>query len=170
MRKNDLHQIIISEEDMVTVAYSGQMPHDIVVEDFSWVTQFNSATDEFELDEQIAYQKESQLCADEFVRRNVSNWHIPDKYSHMDIEQWLLDKCSTKQETDRVKAEIIEFETRKMLPVLKWLVYFVDTLRENNQVWGVGRGSSVASFVLYLIGIHKVNSIEYDLDLKEFLK
>ena len=57
-----------------------------------------------------------------------------------------------------------------MMDVLQFLKYMVDTLRENNIVWGVGRGSSVASYVLYLLGVHKVNSIKYDLDPTEFLR
>jgi len=34
----------------------------------------------------------------------------------------------------------------------------------------VGRGSSVASYCLYLLGVHKINSLKFDLDIKEFLK
>lgn len=155
---------------MIDVAYSGQMPNDIVVEDFSWVEQFNNASEEFELDTLISYQNEGNLDPEYFIQRNLSNWNIPDKYMNMNLDQWLLDKCKTVQEKERVEVEIAEFKARNMILVLKWLVYFVDTLRENGQIWGVGRGSSVASFVLYLIGIHKVNPIEYDLDIKEFLK
>jgi DNA polymerase III alpha subunit len=43
-------------------------------------------------------------------------------------------------------------------------------MRENDIVWGVGRGSSVASYTLYLIGVHKIDSIKYELDINEFLK
>ena len=57
-----------------------------------------------------------------------------------------------------------------MIDLLRWLKYFVDTMRSNNLTWGVGRGSSVASYVLYLLGVHKVDSIKYKLDLKEFLR
>ena len=57
-----------------------------------------------------------------------------------------------------------------MITLLKYLKYLVDTMRENKIVWGVGRGSSVASYVLYLIGVHKIDSIKYELDIKEFLK
>ena len=46
----------------------------------------------------------------------------------------------------------------------------VDVSKENNIVLGVGRGSSVASYILYLLGIHKVDSLAYNLDIKEFLK
>ena len=48
--------------------------------------------------------------------------------------------------------------------------YIIDTLRENNIVWGVGRGSSVSSYMLYLIGVHKVDSIKYNLNINEFIR
>jgi len=43
-------------------------------------------------------------------------------------------------------------------------------LRKNNIVWGVGRGSSVASYVLFLLGVHKIDSMYYELSVDEFLK
>jgi DNA polymerase III alpha subunit len=65
---------------------------------------------------------------------------------------------------------LIEFSSRDMFMVLRWLKYFVDTMRKNNLIWGVGRGSSVSSYVLFLLEIHKIDSLRYDLDIKEFLK
>ena len=62
------------------------------------------------------------------------------------------------------------FEKKKFINVLQFLIYFVDTLRAKNVVWGVGRGSSVASFCLFLIGIHKINPLQYDLNIAEFLR
>jgi DNA polymerase III alpha subunit len=57
-----------------------------------------------------------------------------------------------------------------MFVLLQYLKYLVDTMRSNNILWGVGRGSSVASFVLFLIGIHRINSLYWDLSIDEFLK
>jgi DNA polymerase III alpha subunit len=59
---------------------------------------------------------------------------------------------------------------RNLFQLLQYLKYLVDTMRKHNIVWGVGRGSSVASYVLYLIGVHKINSMYYDLDIEEFLR
>jgi DNA polymerase III alpha subunit len=73
-------------------------------------------------------------------------------------------------EVARVTAELKLFKNRGMYPVLRLLIYLVDFMRAHNVVWGVGRGSSVASFCLYLIGIHRINSLKYDLDINEFLK
>ena len=75
-----------------------------------------------------------------------------------------------KENYDRCVAELNEFEQRGMLPMLKFLVYMVATLKDNNILWGVGRGSSVASYILYLLGVHKIDSVKYNLDYKEFLR
>jgi DNA polymerase III alpha subunit len=78
--------------------------------------------------------------------------------------------CSTKEQTDRVSEELEAFIQHNMLDLLYVLKYIVDTLRANNVVWGVGRGSSVASYVLYLIGVHRIDSLKYNLDWQEFLR
>ena len=101
---------------------------------------------------------------------NQSSWNMPEEYSNMDIAQWILDQCQTHEELQRVGQELLLFQERNLFPLLKQLKYIVDTWRKNNIVWGVGRGSSVASYVLFLIGVHKINSMYYDLDIAEFLR
>jgi DNA polymerase III alpha subunit len=98
------------------------------------------------------------------------NWFVPKKYQEMDIEQFLIDLAKTDEEISRVREELDLYKKHNMIDVLKSMKYIVDTLRENNIVWGVGRGSSVSSYCLYLIGIHKINSIKYDLPISEFFK
>ena len=98
-----------------------------------------------------------------------SNWFIPDKYKQLDIEEFLVTQCP-EQNYPRLIEELALFKQNNMIPVLKTMKYVVDTLRANNIVWGVGRGSSVSSYVLYLIGIHKIDSVKYALPLDEFFK
>jgi DNA polymerase III alpha subunit len=86
------------------------------------------------------------------------------------VLEWLLDKCQNDEEKMRVQMEYDLFEKKQFIRVLQFLIYFIDTLRANNMVWGVGRGSSVASFCLFLIGVHKINPMLYDLDITEFLR
>lgn len=97
------------------------------------------------------------------------NWFIPKEYQNMDIEEFLVNQCP-KENYERLLQEIQLFQQHDMIPVLKTMKYIVDTLRQHNVVWGVGRGSSVASYVLYLIGVHKVDSIKYKLPIEEFFK
>lgn len=99
-----------------------------------------------------------------------SNWYMPSEYKELDIAQWLLTQCDTDAKLQRVGEELLLYQERKLFDLLRYLKYFVDTMRKNNVVWGLGRGSSVASYALYLIGVHKIDSMYYDLDIKEFLK
>jgi DNA polymerase III alpha subunit len=111
-----------------------------------------------------------KLSINEFDRLNQSNWYFPKEYQEFDIASWVLDQCTTQEELQRAGAELILFQEKDMFILLKYLKFLVDTMRKHNIVWGVGRGSSVASFVLFLIGVHKINSLYYDLPIEEFLK
>lgn len=98
------------------------------------------------------------------------NWYMPIEYKELDIAQCVLDLCSAPEELQRVGKELLLFQERDLFNLLRYLKYFVDTMRKNNIVWGLGRGSSTASYVLYLLGVHKINSLYYDLPIEEFLK
>ena len=106
----------------------------------------------------------------EFDQQQINNWYMPQEYYNTDVKKYLLDKCQTQEERDRVELEYKLFEEKKFIKVLQFLIYFIDTLRANNIVWGVGRGSSVASLCLFLIGVHKINPLQYNLNITEFLR
>ena len=110
------------------------------------------------------------LSVEQFDDINQSNWLMPEKYKSMDIAQYVLEQCKGEAELQRAGEELLLFQERDMFVLLRYLKYLVDTMRENNIVWGVGRGSSVASFVLFLLGVHRINSLYYDLSIDEFLK
>jgi DNA polymerase III alpha subunit len=99
-----------------------------------------------------------------------TNWFIPYEYKTMDILDWLYQRCPTPEVRERVVEELRLFAKHDMIPVLKTMKYVVDTLRANNVVWGVGRGSSVSSYVLFIIGVHKIDSVKYKLPINEFFK
>ena len=113
---------------------------------------------------------DTKLSTQDFDELNQSQWQMPQEYYEMDIAKWVLDQCKTEEELQRAGDELLKFHDRSMFPLLKYLKYLVDTMRRNNIVWGVGRGSSVASFVLFLIQIHRINSLFYELSVDEFLK
>jgi len=110
------------------------------------------------------------LSTEEFDKLSQDNWYMPVEYKNMDIAQWLLDQCKEDYELQRVGEELILYQEHDLFPLLCYCKYLVDTMRKNNVVWGVGRGSSVSSYVLYLIGVHRINSLHYDLSIDEFLK
>lgn len=106
----------------------------------------------------------------EWHKTNQSNWWMPQEYKDLDIASWLLSRCEGEAELQRCGMELLQYAERGLLSLLCYMKYLVDTLKSNGVVWGVGRGSSVASFVLYKIGIHRINSLEHDLDFTEFMR
>ena len=173
MKITDLGEVILSEQDILNGMYSGKITDlsKINIEDAKLVDQFNHArqqnADPFN---PLKVYTPSDLNQEQFDKLNQSSWFMPEEYKNLDIESWILEKCSSEIEKTRVEQELDLFRQHGMIDVLKYLKYLVDTMRQNNILWGVGRGSSVASFCLYLLGVHKINSIKYDLDIQEFLK
>ena len=98
------------------------------------------------------------------------HWLTPEPYASINLRKWCMDRCNNDGEIERANLEIDEFESRGMISIMRHLIYCVDTWRKNGVVWGVGRGSSVCSFVLHLIGINRINPIEHGLDMGEWLK
>lgn len=113
---------------------------------------------------------ESDLSVAKFDEMRQSTWYMPEEYRNFDIAKFVLDKCKTEEELQRAGQELLMFQEREMFPLLCYLKYLVDTMRDKKVLWGVGRGSSVASYVLFLIGIHRINSLYYGLSIDEFLK
>jgi DNA polymerase III alpha subunit len=133
--------------------------------------KYNNAVKSFYVDlPNLERYVDQDITVEQFDRQNQNKWLMPEEYSNMDIAKWLLDRCKTQEELQRVGKELLLYQERDLFLLLKQLKYIVDTWREKNIVWGVGRGSSVASYVLYLIGVHRIDSIYYDLDIEEFLR
>ena len=122
-----------------------------------------------ELDLLDNYHKIDQTV-EEFDNQLQRNWHMPEEYKQLDIASYVLGLCKEDYELQRVGQELLLYQERDLFDLLRYLKYLVDTLRKNNVVWGVGRGSSVASYVLFLLGVHKIDSLYYNLDVDEFLK
>lgn len=110
------------------------------------------------------------LSFDEYHAAASNTWTFPKGYQELDVKAWLLLKCKTDIERTRVLSEYDLFEEKDMIMILRLFVYLVDYMRQNKFIWGVGRGSAVSSYILYLIGIHRVDSIKYQLEVSEFLR
>jgi DNA polymerase III alpha subunit len=111
-----------------------------------------------------------QMTTEEFDHRNQQVWFMPEQYQTLDIAQYALSLCESDQELQRVGQELLMYQERNLFNLLRYLKYLVDVMTEHHLVWGVGRGSSVASYVLYKLGVHRIDSLYYDLDPAEFLR
>lgn len=166
MRLDKFGLPVYSSSDVLELLYENKVDvlKNILVDNNEEIQKYNQHS---ELPLQI-YQ-ELDLDISQFDQSLQESWLMPEEYLNMDIEGFLVDQCP-KENYQRLIEELQEYRARNMINLLRWLKYFVDTCRKNNIVWGVGRGSSVASYVLYLIGVHKIDSIKYNLDWQEFLR
>jgi len=171
MKTDELGIPRFSNKDLIDMIYSGHVDkcHVVLCDESEDIELFNKAAKEQGLSELSKYIPLEVGKAD-FDGVLQSEWFMPDEYKNMDIYSFLEQKCSGNNELERVDEEFKEFTKRGMLDLLCYMVYLVDFMREKNIVWGVGRGSSVASYILYLIGVHKVDSIQYGLDFNEFMR
>lgn len=117
----------------------------------------------------------------ENVRELKTDFELPQEYININVHDYmmnrLVDECDLnslsgdeiKIRIQRTRHELALFEERELFGVIRTLIYIINTLQTRGVVWGVGRGSSVASYLLYLIGVHDVDSVKYNLNIEDFL-
>jgi DNA polymerase III alpha subunit len=169
MRLDKFGNPIFNTQDIFKFLYQGKLTNlkDLTVDYTEDIEQLEK-TAGFTF-QKFSEQLESINIAD-FDQALQSDWFMPKEYRDFDVRTWCLDRCTTNEQNIRVLAEMAAYEERNMIPLLQWTKHFVDTCNANGIVWGVGRGSSVASFVLYLLGVHQIDSVKYNLDWQEFLR
>lgn len=157
------------ESELLELIYNNKDITEISIEKTTDIEQYLQAVNKFYIKNyELHWEKPKQDPIE--YHKSRQEFLMPPEYKNIDLEKELLNLCNTDEERDRVQYEMKLFRKNDLVDVLKLLKYITDVMKKNEIVWGVGRGSSVASYVLYLIGIHKVNSIKYNLDIKEFIR
>jgi len=183
MKTDDLGIPRFTNRDLVDMIYSGNIEkcHVVLCDESDDIEKFNKAMEEQGLSKLKTYIS-IDVDQKEFDSVCQSEWFMPDEYKRIDVDDWCLrkimkikdathpDQVLWSKEWNRTYEELESFDERGMFDLLRYMIYLVDYMRDNKIVWGVGRGSSVASYVLYLIGVHRIDSIKYDLDWREFLR
>ena len=160
---------IITTRQGIDILLEGRSLENSLFVDSDDINKYNAHIEQLLGKSTLNNDKNIDCTVEEFHKLKSNTWNTPEPFASLDINHFVLSKCKTQEEIDRVNIELDMFNERNLIPMLRFLVYFVDYMRTNSLVWGVGRGSSVASYVLFLIGVHKVNSLRYRLDIKEFL-
>jgi DNA polymerase III alpha subunit len=171
MKTDQYSQQIYSEDDIMNIIMSGvsfEQVNAIMVDDTvdieRLITYVEVLPTVFE-----KYYKSSESI-EHFDSKLQSQWRMPREYHDLDIAQYILSLCKSEAELQRVGEELLLYQERNLFNLLRYMKYLVDVMTENKVIWGVGRGSSVASYVLFKLGVHKIDSLYYQLDIKEFLR
>ena len=160
--QDDVCDLLMQGHDLAV--FKGMIVDRISVEEMAHILE--NVPDFIEYDKII----QEDLTTEDYDHRCQSTWFMPTEYKELDIASHVLNLCKTDAELQRVGEELLLFQERDLFNLLRYLKYLVDVMQENRVIWGVGRGSSVASYVLYLLGVHRINSMFYDLDPREFLR
>ena len=168
MRLDKYSNPIFNEQDLFDAIYTGhKFSNQLIVEERTP----NILKLENEIGHQFIPFLDHEFSTEDYDRALQSEWIMPEEYKTLDIENWLREQSPPwDPEHTRLEEELKAYKARNMLDLLRWLKYFVDTCSKEGVVWGLGRGSSVASYVLYLIGVHNIDPIKYNLDWQEFLR
>lgn len=132
------------------------------------IVKYNQVADK---DKQIAIKSNCNLLD--------LNWNLPEYYKTLNVFDYIMDRHDvlTKDMSEAVRVEreirlateLVKYQDMELVDVLRTIIYIINTLTSVDAVWGVGRGSSVSSYVLYVIGVHDVDSHTYQLDIDDFL-
>jgi DNA polymerase III alpha subunit len=173
MKTNKFGEIILDQWDLCDVIMQGRDASamtDVTVDTTVDIQQLIQHVDDPSALLTWAQEQMSDISVEEFDRQRQSQWFMPAEYRDTDIAQHVLSLCETQEQLQRAGQELLMFQERDLFDLLRYLRYLVDVMRQNHIIWGVGRGSSVASYVLYLLGVHRIDSMFYDLDPAEFLR
>jgi len=79
-------------------------------------------------------------------------------------------QTESKAHVQRFADELEFFEREGHTDFLCVLDKLVERFKADNVVWGVGRGSSCASYILYLLEVHDIDPVKYNINFSEFSK
>ena len=171
MITNNYGEQIYSDTDIVDLLMAGRKPvelHRMFVDNTVNIENISKLVDEFP--NWIPHELTESLSVPDWDAAQQTRWKMPEEYKKLDIAAYVLGLCESEAELQRVGEELLLYQERGLFDLLRYLKYLVDTMRANHVIWGVGRGSSVASYILYKLGVHRIDSLYYKLDIAEFLR
>lgn len=138
-------------------------------------------TDDLSLHNSLVDQPEEKITTSHdgvqiLNRITPESYQIPVEYLNIDLKEFVLAKyretLSGEPESQialaRINTELGEIQKRGIESLFKTIIYVVDQFKKHQTVFGVGRGSSCACFILYVLGLNLVNPLKYDIPVDEF--
>lgn len=170
MIQNKFGELVFSESDVCNLLMQGRDINSLSGMIVDHNTKLESWPDIIDPLPDFHQQRFHNCTVPEFHAQQQRNWHMPEEYKTLDIAAHVLNLCDTQEQLQRCGQELLLYQERDLFDLLRYLKYLVDVMTKNHIIWGVGRGSSVASYVLYKLGVHRIDSMYYNLDIQEFLR
>ena len=163
---DDNGNVVYFTNALMELLYRGEIPANILYPTGDPdVEMFNKFS--YENYDDIYYSLPESL---ETLEERKNFWFYPDSYDQIDLVNYFVNLCHSEVEVKRVIEELELYREKGFEKFLRFCIFLSDKIKENDWVVGCGRGSSCASYCLFLLKIHLIDSIKYDLNIHEFLK
>ena len=165
----DSGDVVVKHSLLVKKALSGEVFTNLPAVPHPDITRYNYKTEKRPVD---LWEDDGEFKG---PLESSYEWIIPPEYKELNIEELAVSKMLEMGLTDetyieRLSFELEEMKKRDMIPFVRCLVYVIDRFRKKGVVWGIGRGSSCASLVLFVLGVNRVDPVKYDIPKEEFFK
>jgi len=170
MKQNKFSELIFSESDVCDLLMQGHDSASLSGMIVDNTVNLSNWPDIIDPVPNFLQQHFHNCSVPEFHAQQQQKWHMPEEYKKLDIAACVLELCNSEAELQRCGKELLLYQQRDLFDLLRYLKYLVDIMKSNNIIWGVGRGSSVSSYVLFKLGVHQIDSLFYNLDIEEFLR
>jgi DNA polymerase III alpha subunit len=174
---NDYGHQVYQESDLIQLLISGDSVDGCTCEDSPDIVQFINANENAGLQTTISIYSEPSTPVLEYHKFLSAEYEIPDEYKNLDLVKYVFDlveKYTFDYDIElvyqRIEEELALFYEYDLENYIRSVIFIIDAFTKNNIIHGCGRGSSVASFILYLIGVHYIDPIKYDINISEFLR
>lgn len=137
-----------------------------------YISGHDSSFEEFYQMVDIRYPiKDSLLPFDNSISSSIDTSFnlydfIVDKFITLNLYEQKIHVC---KKFERLETEWCKVQILKKEKLLYIVIHVVNTLNVNKIPW-CSRGSCSASYILYLLGVHHIDSFKYDIDDAEFFK
>ena len=155
---NDGTSLVDDEYALQAIMKTGAFPKHLKISDSEDARSYN-----YIYNTDVIFHGEPDVPDPEYIK----------KFDFDDLVKFLADNprddTPNEKHIERLFMELdyfIRSENEQFLGTVKNLI---EQLDQDHVVHG-GRGSSCASYVLYLLNVHPVNPILYDIDFREFSK
>lgn len=168
----DKGEVVARYELLVQRALSGQVFTDMPALPHKDIGRYNERSGR---EHPIEFWEDTGADTLEGPDPETFEWTIPKKYLELDLYEIcaaaLMARGLVNEEyVGRLTWELDQMEQREMFPFVRCLLYVTDQFHKEGVVWGVGRGSSCASLVMFLLRINRIDPVKYDIPAEEFFK
>ena len=152
---------IVSEYEMARSILKGNQSKSLVFK--------SEASDYYDAKYETCTSIDESMVTDQC--ETTDHAHTQEDYQYVVDLLMKSDRLShDEQSLKRLEQELEFFDREHHILFIIQVYGLISQFKNDNVVWGVGRGSSCASYVLFLLEVHDINPVAFDIPFSEMSK